>query len=116
MKTQNFVAVQPTVAPSTPNVLPSSHNFTGLEFTTAAIAISSAIFLWVKSELGSKKAAADAETALIKSLQKELTDKDEEIDKQRILIWRLEKEVRILRQTMEYSGGPSFQPSDRAIN
>lgn len=115
MKTQNFVAVQPTVVPNTPNSLPSSHSFTGLEFTTAAIAIGSAIFVWLRSEISNKKAAADAETALIKSLQKELADKDEEIDKQRVLIWRLEKEVRVLRQTMEYSG--SFEPQPvRQVN
>lgn len=113
MKTQNFVAVQPTVAPNTPNSISSSHNFTGLEFTTAAIAIGSAIVIWLKSELNNKKAAVDAETALIKSLQKELVDKDEEIDKQRLLIWRLEKEVRMLRQTMEYSG---FGQEQRPVN
>lgn len=89
-----------------------SYSFTGVEVSTVLIAVIIAVGSWIRSELKTKGAAADAETALIKSLQQELTDKDEEIDKQRILIWRLEKEIRMLRQTMEFSGSFS-QPTER---
>jgi len=103
MKVQNFLVAQ-VVAPSTLNSPPSSHVVGSLDVSTAAIAIGSVILAWLCSELKAKGASADAETALIKSLQNELADKDEEIDKQRVFIWKLEKEIRILRQTIEYSG------------
>ncbi|OKH39085.1 hypothetical protein NIES2119_08115 [[Phormidium ambiguum] IAM M-71] len=102
-------------APLTEKPSPQSYSLNGVEVTTAMIAIGLAIVSWLRSEFKSKSAAADAEAALIKSLQQELTDKDEEIDKQRILIWKLEKEVRMLRQAMEYSGGP-FQSSGERIS
>lgn len=92
---------------------PQSYPVSGVEVTTAILAIGAAVLGWVRSEVKTKSAAADAEAALLKSLQQELVDKDEEIDKQRILIWKLEKEVRMLRQAMEYSSG--FQSSNERI-
>lgn len=103
-----FIAV--TNQPPTEKASPQSYSLNGVEVTTAMIAIGLAVASWLRSEFKSKSAAADAEAALIKSLQQELVDKDEEIDRQRIVIWKLEKEARMLRQAMEYSGGP-FQSS-----
>lgn len=94
---------------------PQSYPFNGVETSAAVVAIGIAIAGWLRAEFKSKAAAEDAEAALIRSLQKELADKDEEIDKQRVLIWRLEKEVRMLRQAMEYSGSP-FQSSGERIS
>lgn len=97
------VSIEKPVSPSYP--------VGSLEASTAIIAIVAALATWLRAELKTKSTAADAETALIKSLQQELADKDEEIDKQRVLIWRLEKEVRLLKQTMEFSG--SFSQSEK---
>ncbi|MFB2897446.1 hypothetical protein ACE1CI_31395 [Aerosakkonemataceae cyanobacterium BLCC-F50] len=106
MNTFLTTTAQP-ISPEKPSF--QSHPLTGLEASASIVAIGIAITGWFRAELKNKSAAAEAETALIKSLQQELTDKDEEIDQQRIRIWRLEKEIRMLRQTVEYSGSFPLQ-------
>ena len=102
----NIIATQAPLTEKNPIPSQSSYPF-GIETSAALIAVGVALWSVLKAKLAVRATAHEAEAALIKSLQSELVSKDEEIDKQRVLIWKLEKEVRMLHQVMEFSGSPS---------